>query len=713
MMNSRCGARWWGIALLLSNGLVPVGTACHGAEKLQLTLMHSAQSGQVVRFAVAELQHYLGRVFPVAISLETHNDLDRYEIRLHRADLKPCTVRPMELSHRLRPVKACHQKVPGIDAFLWKTGNGRLVLAATGGRSLLYGVYDVLETAADCGFYTLNPEDEVVSPRPAGELLTWLSSSKENFEQAAFSFRGRWYTNEGAGEGRHEKVSLQRLQREVDWFAKCRDNVFIFDNWSYVQHEDLWTNIRQQVFPELLQRGLIIGVGGHQTYRMFLPSGRYAAEHPEWYALKNGRRLPGFRDPQTDTSYQSFCTTNPQAVDAFLDNFEEFLRDNPEVQVFNPMPRDGLNGWCDCPQCQSHTVARRYLDLNASIAERAQRVRPGMRIMHIAYGTTVDPDPVARPTEALDVDFAPWGRDFAYPFHDPRTNMYKFGAYTYQEACDRWLEICRETGAGMVFHEKHMRFRYFGLRLMPLPNLVQDLQYLREIGVDGFEQHQELEGWWTKSYNKYVVPRVTWNPDVSLEELEHEYFRRYWGKLGPQARDIYERVTAALPNLRYGRNSATQAAWSPAEPLSSENRTIYLRDKDHGVQELRRCLQDLDRIAKTVVEDRDLTRRVGYLKTALHGSVLTLQLTRALVAVDEQRSKVKDLTGAARKRSLQRARQILAESVPVHERFLAACQEEERTRAGLLWCGYTAWRIILDEALTEWEAELSRLDEPH
>ncbi|MCH2212079.1 MAG: DUF4838 domain-containing protein [Fuerstiella sp.] len=701
------------VIFLLSVVLPSVGSASDAPGNFSLTLQHSPNSDTVVEFAVSELKHYLERVYPVSITIQERENLQPWELCLHLSDLREPNVEIPNLPPHLQPIKPCHLEVPGIDAFMWKTGNGVLTLVATRGRSLLYGVYDVLEKAADCGFYTLDPGDEVVPVRPAKKLKVWLTTRKQSFEQAAFSFRGRWYTNEGAGEGRNEKVSIERLEREADWFAKCRDNVFIFDNWSYVRHEELWKEIRRQVVPELLKRGIIIGVGGHETYRMFLPPDRYGIKHPEWYALKNGKRLAGFRNPQTDTGYQSFCTTNPQAMSAFLNNFEMFLNENPEVQVFNPMPRDGLEGWCDCPECGTHTVAKRYLDLNSALAERARRVRPGMRIMHIAYATTVDPDPIARPTAAIDVDFAPWGRNFAFPFRDPQTNRYKFGKYTYQEACDKWLEICRDTGAGMVFHEKYMRFRYLGLRLMPLPNLVQDVQYLRELGVDGFEQHQEMEGWWTKSYNKFVVPRVTWNPDVSVEQLERDYFRRYWGKTAQEIRDIYKRVTAALPELLYGSGggSATQSAWTPDEPLSQERRMTYLRDKDHAISELQECLEELNELKAKVSEERQLLRRIDYLQTALDGSVLTLQLTRALVALDEQRSRANAQNGVARKATIRQAQQILEEAETVRDRFHAACQEEERTREGLLWCGYTAWRITIDEALAEWQAEVKKLDE--
>lgn len=249
------------MVLIMSSVLPSVGLASDDSEKLALTLMHSSQSDQVVQFAVSELRHYLVRVFPVTITIQVADTLRPYELHLHIGDLKESAVQPLEWSKRLRPIKPCHRVVPGVDAFLWRTGNGGLSLAGTGGRSLLYGVYDVLEKAADCGFCTLNPEDEVVPRRPAANLRVWLDGRKESFEQAAFSFRGRWYTNEGAGEVRNEKVSIERLRREVDWFAKSRDNVFILDNWSYTRHEDIWTEIRRQVFPELVRRGIIVDEG--------------------------------------------------------------------------------------------------------------------------------------------------------------------------------------------------------------------------------------------------------------------------------------------------------------------------------------------------------------------------------------------------------------------------------------------------------------------
>ena len=660
-----------------------------------LTLWHVADAPEPVRFAAAELGNYLRRVSPVepTVAVAPAGAWDQLELRVGRASGSPAALGPLapELATRVRPVPAAHAVTPGVDAFLWRTGGGWLSLAGTNGRSVLFAAYDVLEELG-CRFYGLQPEDEVIPNLTADELFGFLSTPAEVFEQATFPYREHDLL---------EMVDLATTVREVNHIARLRMNVFLFSFDDFLLNRELWQVVRRQVIPEIVRRGLLVGVGEHGAYPLLLPPERYAAEHPDWYVERQGQRRPGFRvyDERTGAlvgRYQ-FCTEHPEARAAFLDNLEQFLRDNPEIQVLYPCPED-VAEWCGCPRCSAIPVSERYMSLDNAIAERAARVRPGIRVIHLVYANHIEPPEAARPSPHLDVDFAPWGRDFRIPFSalGPGSPVHYMpaGVPPYTELADRWAAICRETGAGFIKHCKWMRYRWLTFRLLPLPHLQADLRHFRGLGAGGFDFQMEQEGFWVKHLNSYVVARLAWDLEQSLDGLLDDYFHRYWGSLGPAIHEVYDDLARALPDLRYARNPTyligirPGRAVPPADQLTADER--YLAEALVG---LTKCARRAAALRREGTGDDTVERRLAKLEEAIAGAIAGLEVSLAITRFHLAR-------GSAN------ARSALAEARIAHDRFVAF-QMPERIQAGTLWTG----RWSRDELLAAWERELAGVGE--
>src|SRR5262249_36571898 len=185
-----------------------------------------------------------------------------------------------DVAGRVRPVDAPYATSPGADAFLWRTGGGRLAVAGTNPRSTLFGVYDLLE-ALGCRFFGPTPDDEVVPRVAPGDLEAFLARPAERFEQATFPYRERHFLAWVDGEA---------TRREIDFAARRRMNGFVFHIEDFAPDPAAWKAVLEDLVPEVARRGLMPGIGEHGGYPLFLPPERYAAEHPEWYALVEGRR---------------------------------------------------------------------------------------------------------------------------------------------------------------------------------------------------------------------------------------------------------------------------------------------------------------------------------------------------------------------------------------------------------------------------------------
>jgi hypothetical protein len=98
--------------------------------------------------------------------------------------------------------------------------------------------------------------------------------------------------------------------------------------------------------------------------------------------------------------------------------------------------------------------------MDNAIAELASRVRPEATVTHLVYANHVELPEVERPTPGMKISFVPFGRDFAWPFTDPRANMQNPSHPWSLELIKDWAQLCTETGAGLIEHTKAFRHRW-------------------------------------------------------------------------------------------------------------------------------------------------------------------------------------------------------------------------------------------------------------
>ena len=635
---------------------------------------HTEDAPEPVRFAATELSKYLGRItgLPSRPAVTPAGAWPALELRGAVGEDVPRVEPPLapELLRRLRPIPPACRIAPGVDAFFWRTGGGGVAVAGMNPRSVLYGVYDLLE-ALGCRFFGPSPDDEVV-PRLADRPF---ADKAERFEQATFPFREYHFL---------EWIDPESTRRQIDYAAKRRMNGFSFHIEDFAPDPVAWQIVLDDLIPEVARRGLMPGLGEHGGYPLWLPPERYAADHPEWYAEIDGRRVGSFRG---EGRYQ-FCTENPEALATFLDNMEFFLRDHPAIQIMHIAPED-VGRWCECPRCAPIPVADRYLRVGNAIAERVHRVRPEAWVTHLIYANHAELPERARPSPRLNVSFVPFGRDFGFPFVDPRTNM-QLSAHPWSlELIEAWARLCAENGAGLVEHTKEFRHRWITFRLLPLPHLEADLRWWRDLGAAGFNAPQEGEGWWVKHLNAYVLARLMWDLDGSADALLDDYFARYWEGIGAETRGIYQAVAEALPNLSYARNQpAFLANRSPGvRPPPAEQWAPEAAYLESAIEKLGSVARQVSALRETTTVEPIVGRRLARLADAIDGAraslAVSLGIRRFLLA--------RGTPGAATAATEARA---------AHDRFVAM-QTPERMSAGTLWTG--RWRR--DDTFADWERE--------
>jgi hypothetical protein len=180
-----------------------------------------------------------------------------------------------------------------------------------------------------------------------------------------------------------------------------------------------------------------------------------------------------------------------------------------------------------------------------------------------------------------------------------------------------------------------------------------------------------------------------WDLEASPEALIDDYFARYWGELAGPAREVYQAIADALPNLSYSRH----------QPAMLPNRTPIVRVPppeewapdaaylERAIEQITVAGRKAAALRATGGPDSPVALRLAKLNDAIEGALASLAVSLAI----RRYLLVRGTPAAAA---------AAADARAAHDRF-AALQTPERLTAGTLWTG--AWRR--DATFAEWERE--------
>ena len=241
--------------------------------------------------------------------------------------------------------------------------------------------------------------------------------------------------------------------------------------------------------------------GGH-TYPFACPVEKYYAEHPEYFALRAGKRVGMPGNP-------ALCISNPAVEDLVV---AEVLRQfDAGFDLVELGQNDGLD-YCQCEKCaalgQGLGYGEQFWVFHRRVAERLYRLRPDKKVLIIAYSVTAAPPKTFSdfpPNVMLEQmtyeekDFAKWE-----PFNVTNgftVYIYHWGEYPKPGlTAKRTFEFLAETSR---------RFAKCGVKSV----------YRCGYG--------ELFG--TEGPGYYVFNRLLGDPGLNADVLVDEYCRRAYG----------------------------------------------------------------------------------------------------------------------------------------------------------------------------------------
>lgn len=430
--------------------------ADHG--KANYVVVIPRQAKRIEQKAATDLCRYLklisGAEFPI-LSEDALPAVSAPRISIGRTQLlsrSPCRWKDTDLAAEGYAVE-----VVGRDVYFYG-GNG---------RGLLHGVYSVLEEDLGCRWYSPTSVDT-----PSTQHLS-------------VTLESRTYT--------------PVLEMRDPYIYKVHDA-----NWS-LQNK---TNTPHARIPMAWGGSLRFHHMGH-TYATYFPPAQYFAEHPEYYALVNGKRQPN-----------QLCHTNEDVIRLSIEKTCEIFRSRPEVNITAIGPNDG-RGFCDCPRCKKlddengGRSGSFFYHVNR-IAEGVKKVFPDHHLISLAY---LD---YARPPRKLKVD------DYIIIqlCTDSHAWKYQFCFLSESSEFQEMLKAWHAANAKVFIWDYTTDYVHYLVPMANWPVVAANTRFLVRNGAAGimyeseFNDIDEMRGW--------VWAKQLWNPQLDTKALLHDFIFGYY-----------------------------------------------------------------------------------------------------------------------------------------------------------------------------------------
>lgn len=250
------------------------------------------------------------------------------------------------------------------------------------------------------------------------------------------------------------------------------------------------------------------------TFHRFVPADVYYDEHPEYYALRNGKRIP-----------TQLCLTNESVFEIVKDTVTALMARHPEGNVIS-VSQDDNTQYCQCPNCEAmHEREEAPSGSMIYFVNRIAREFPDKQISTLAYQYTRKAPKTIKPEPNVLITLCSIECDRSAPIEDKCQDFTK-DLIAWGEQTDN-IRIWDYT----------TQFTNF---LAPFPNLMTLHPNIKLFVKNNakwiFEQHsnQPSELFELRSY---LTAQLLWDPTADPEIIMDEFLEGYYQEAAPFVKD--------------------------------------------------------------------------------------------------------------------------------------------------------------------------------
>ena len=575
---SRHFSAWLAASLALSGpcASASVSLVKDGVATAEVILSPHATQDEAV--AAQELVHYVRKCTGAELPVRSVQSGDLKGEK--PAVLIGLSLAPIPVRERLANLRG--------DGFVVEANDRSVVLVGKGRHGTSFAVYELLERFA--GVRWLWPgETGEVAPRQNDLKVENVSLARE----PAFVWRDL-----GPGGALWGPFDKWAKERELGLSREHQATMSLWERRNRFGGEDIY--------------------GGH-AYGEILPPGIYAATHPEYYALVNGKRDVDHFDGKHRSQP---CTTNPDVVARVIEYCRLMFDRRPELDGVSIGLNDG-RAFCECENCRrldtgqtlaeeadpergaadrTRIVTDRILEFGNQVAEAVSRIHPDKKVVLYAYGQTNPPPARTKAHPNLLVQFT--------------VNCNGFWSDGVREKA--FMDFAAWSRAAPTFGV----YEYLTQMNFPdMPRLVPDLiraelQELRRLG-SRYYQTQAGNGFAVNGLNFYVLGRLLWDPSADVKAIQDDYVAKAFGPAAPVMNRYFNRLIESWRGLK-------------SSPVRMNGATLGDYRGVLGVypRELREaCRKDLEEAAS--LAGGEYKRRVGFVQDGFRYFEMTIDAAEA------------------------------------------------------------------------------------
>jgi hypothetical protein len=354
----------------------------------------------------------------------------------------------------------------------------------------------------------------------------------------AFKYR-KLYVEEGLS---HTTDSLRAV---IDWMPKAGFNVLAVPLNYNGRRKVMWDKWRDALAEELDKRGILLEVGGH-GFQNFLNAnmgnGSLFVDHPDWFGMDDKQR-------RRKGAEWVFCTSNAEACVFLCDNIITYLRERPEIAIFDFWPPDGAK-WCACSECTKlGKPADRQVLLLERLRTTVDKVKLPVQLEIIAYSDTLHPPTRKVPPQTM-VDFCPIAQSFEGPLFEKSNRINA----KYASALRDWRSAFQ---GDLCLYGYYRRYAWKSLPVL-LPRLMgKEVQwYAHTLKLQGISTYAEPGDWASYELNHYVLGQLAVQPTRSVDNITAEFCNARYGNDGRLASqcltelETISRTYSSIPGVR-------------------------------------------------------------------------------------------------------------------------------------------------------------------
>lgn len=367
----------------------------------------------------------------------------------------------------------------GDDGFALKTDSLRLIIAGGDEKGTLYGVYTFLEKYLGCRMYS-----PTVKRIPKREHI--VLQKIDDQQVPVIGFRDTHY--------------------RVTWDAEYTD-------WHKLDHDPDGNRTEW-------------GMWVH-TFNALVPPETYFDEHPEYFSLVSGKRIP-----------TQLCLTNPQVLEITIRNLRKMIARKPEAKYWSVSQNDNRE-YCTCDHCKA--IDEREGSPSGSILHFVNQVAdhfPDKIISTLAYEYGRKAPKNLRPRDNVNIMLCSIEINRDKPITQDPTSA------EFANDVKEWGKIAKD----ILVWDYVIQFNHL---VSPFPNLhvlQPNLQFFAENGVSAmFEQGNREVGGEFAALRAYLISKLLWNPYENADTVMQDFLKGYYGAAAePVARYIAEMHQALL-----------------------------------------------------------------------------------------------------------------------------------------------------------------------